>query len=218
MNITSQVSRLLSRPDPVKGVVFDFGGVMTTCTMPERVRPIVDQLGISWSALEEGFAKYRRLMDGGFMGFDEMYRKIWEEAGVTLSEETQAKILEEDMASFMYPNLRTLEWMRNLKSQGYKIGILTNMWADFGVKFRASFPEFIALADAMVISGEEHMYKPMKEIYDLLRTRIGLEAEELLFIDDAPGNCEGARAAGWKALRFRSNEQVESDFRHFLYR
>lgn len=202
----------------IKGVVFDFGGVMTTCTMPERVRPIVDELGIPWKALEDGFAKYRRLMDGGFMEFGEMYRKIWEEAGVTLSEETQARILEEDMASFLYPNLRTLAWMRSLRERGYKIGILTNMWADFGKKFRETFPEFIALADAMVISGEEHMYKPMKEIYDLLRSRIGLEAGELLFIDDAPGNCEGARKAGWKALRFLSNEQVECDFLHGLWK
>ena len=204
--------------EEIKGVVFDFGGVMTTCTMPERVRPIVDELGIPWKALEDGFAKYRRLMDGGFMGFDEMYRKIWEEAGVTLSDEVQARILEEDMASFMYPNLRTLAWMRQLKAEGRKIGILTNMWADFGKKFRETFPQFIELADAMVVSGEEHMYKPMKEIYDLLRDRIGLKAEELLFIDDAPGNCEGARKAGWKALRFISNEQVESDWMHGLWR
>ena len=203
--------------EEIKGVVFDFGGVMTTCTMPERVRPIVDELGIPWQALEDGFAKYRRLMDGGFMGFDEMYRKIWEEAGVTLDEETQARILKEDMASFLYPNLRTLEWMRNLKAKGYKIGILTNMWADFGKKFRETFPQFIELADAMVVSGEEHMYKPMKEIYDLLRDRIGLKSEELLFIDDAAGNCEGARKAGWKALRFISNEQVESDWMHGLW-
>ena len=204
--------------EEIKGVVFDFGGVMTTCTMPERVRPIVDELGIPWKALEDGFAKYRRLMDGGFMGFDEMYRKIWEEAGVTLSDEVQARILEEDMASFLYPNLRTLAWMRRLKAEGYKIGILTNMWADFGRKFRETFPQFIELADAMVVSGEEHMYKPMKEIYDLLRDRIGLKSEELLFIDDAPGNCEGARKAGWKALRFISNEQVESDWMHGLWR
>ena len=204
--------------EEIKGVVFDFGGVMTTCTMPERVRPIVDELGIPWQALEDGFAKYRRLMDGGFMGFDEMYRKIWEEAGVTLDEETQARILKEDMASFLYPNLRTLEWMRDLKAKGYKIGILTNMWADFGKKFRETFPQFIELADAMVVSGEEHMYKPMKEIYDLLRDRIGLKSEELLFIDDAAGNCDGARKAGWKALRFISNDQVECDFLHGLWR
>ena len=203
--------------EEIKGVVFDFGGVMTTCTMPERVRPIVDELGIPWKALEDGFAKYRRLMDGGFMGFDEMYRKIWDEAGVTLSDEVQARILEEDMASFMYPNMRTLAWMRQLKAGGYKIGILTNMWADFGRKFRETFPQFIELADAMVVSGEEHMYKPMKEIYDLLRDRIGLKSEELLFVDDAPGNCEGARKAGWKALRFISNEQVESDWMHGLW-
>ena len=41
----------------IKGVVFDFGGVMTSCTMPERVRPLVKELGVSWQDLEEGFRK-----------------------------------------------------------------------------------------------------------------------------------------------------------------
>lgn len=202
----------------IKGVVFDFGGVMTTCTMPERVRPLVRELGISWEALEAGFAKYRRLMDGGFMEFGEMYRKIWEDAGVTIDDATQAKILEEDTASFLYRNERTLDWMRNLKTKGYRIGILTNMCCDFARRFRETFPDYIALADAMVISGEERMYKPQKAIYDLLSARIGLPPESLLFIDDVKGNCEGARAAGWKALRYISNDQVECDFMHGLWK
>ena len=47
----------------IKGVVFDFGGVMTTCTMPERVRPLVRELGISWEALEAGFTPDAVLTD-----------------------------------------------------------------------------------------------------------------------------------------------------------
>ena len=204
--------------DGIKGVVFDFGGVMTSCTMPERVRPLVKELGVAWQDLEEGFRKYRRLMDADLMPFDEMYRKIWADAGVTIDEATQAKILEEDMASFLYRNERMLAWMRQLKAKGFKIGILTNMCTLLAVHFRESFGDFIALADAMVISGEVHLYKPQKEIYDLLRERIGLKAEELLFVDDVESNCAGARAAGWKALRFISNEQVECDFLHGLWR
>jgi len=202
----------------VKAVVFDFGGVMTSCTMPERVRPLVKELGVSWDELETGFRKYRHLMDANLMPFDEMYRRIWADAGVEIDEATQAKILEEDMASFLYRNERTLAWMRQLKAQGYRIGILTNMCTLLAAHFRESFADFIALADAMVISGEERLYKPQKEIYDLLRARIGLPAEELLFVDDVEKNCAGARAAGWKALRFISNEQVECDFLHELWK
>jgi len=196
----------------IRGCVFDFGGVMTTATMPERVRPLVGELGIEWSALETGFAKYRRLMDGDFMTMDEMYSRIWSDAGIAPSEEVRRRIIEEDQASFMHPNMRTLEWMRSLKSRGFKIGILTNMCSDFARRFRRHFPDFIALADAMVVSGEAKMFKPQREIYDLLRERIGLAAEELCFFDDAEPNCQGARDAGWSAIRFESNDQAERDF------
>ena len=199
----------------ISGVVFDFGGVMTTSTMPERVRKCVAELGIDWRHLASGFAKYRRLMDGGFISFDDMYDLIWADAGLTLSPEVRARIVEEDCASFLegYRNPKTLAWMRALKAEGRKVGILTNMPLFFADRFRQVFADFIAVADAMVISAEERMFKPQRRIYDLLAERIGLKPEELCFIDDVESNCDGARAAGWKVIRFEDNAQVERDFR-----
>ena len=69
----------------IKGCVFDFGGVMTTMTMPERVRPIVQELGIPWSAIEAGFAKYRRQMDGDLISMDEMYDRTFADAGISIT-------------------------------------------------------------------------------------------------------------------------------------
>ena len=196
----------------IGGAVFDFGGVMTSCTMPERVRPLVDELGIPWKALETGFAKYRKLMDADFMTMDEMYDKIWMDAGLKLDAVARARIIEQDVASFLHRDERTLAWMKELKAQGLKIGILTNMCTDFARRFRATFPDFIAVADAMVISGEEHLYKPQREIYDLLASRIGLPASELCFFDDVEANCRGARDAGWQAICFQSIDQARLNF------
>ena len=164
--------------------------------------------------MADGFAKYRRLMDGGFVTMDEMYDLIWADADIALKPEQKARILEEDYASFLegYRNMRTLEWMKALKASGRKIGILTNQPVDFAVRFRKVFPDFIAVADAMVISGDERMFKPQRRIYDLLAARIGLKPENLCFVDDVESNCEGARRAGWKAIRFEDNAQVERDF------
>jgi len=199
----------------VKGVVFDFGGVMTTTTMPSRVRKVTDELGIPWEAVEGGFSRYRRLMDGGFIDIDQMYDLIWADADIVLPDDVRARILEEDYASFMegYRNLRTLEWMRSLKASGFKIGILTNMPPAMAPRFREVFADFIELADAMVVSGDEGMFKPQKRIYGLLQRRIGLEPGELCFVDDVEANCEGARRSGWFAVRFVDNDQVERDFR-----
>ena len=199
---------------PVRAAVFDFGGVMTKTTMPERVRKCAQEFGIPWKCLEDGFAKYRRMTDGGFMTLEEMYDLIWADADLVLSKEMQDRILAEDRASFLdeYINWKTLDWMRALKARGYKIGILTNMPPKFAIDFRRVFKDFIALADAMVISGDEKMFKPQHRIYDLLMKRIGLHADELCFFDDVEENCEAARRAGWNAIRFESNEQVARDF------
>jgi len=200
----------------IRGCVFDFGGVMTTMTMPDRVRPLVKELGLDWKVIEDGFAKYRRQMDGDFMTLEEMYRRIWSDAGIVVSKETNDRILKEDTASFLYRNEDTLALMRSLKSRGFRIGILTNMSSAFGVRFRETFPDFVELADAMVISGEAKMYKPMREIYDLLRERIALPAEELCFFDDVEANCQGARDAGWKTVRFTDCAQAARDFEALL--
>ena len=202
----------------ISGVVFDFGGVMTTSTMPERVRKCTDEFGIDWAHLADGFAKYRRLMDGGFISMDEMYDLIWADADIALGSGQKARILEEDYASFLagYRNMRTLEWMKALKASGRKIGILTNQPVDFAVRFRKVFADFISVSDAMVISGEERMFKPQRRIYDLLSARLGLPPEELCLIDDAESNCEGARRAGWHAVLFEGNDQVERDFRRLV--
>jgi len=203
---------------PTKGVVFDFGGVMTTTTMPSRVKKVTDEFGIDWEILERGFARYRRLMDGGFITIDEMYSLIWADADIQLPEDVRARILEEDYASFMegYRNLQTFEWMRSLKAAGFKIGILTNMPPSMAPRFRKVFADFIELADAVVISGEEGMFKPQKRIYDLMRDRIGLHSDELCFVDDVEANCEGARRSGWHAIRFESAAQAEREFRELF--
>lgn len=199
----------------ISGVVFDFGGVMTTSTMPERVRACAEQFGLNWSDIEQGFARYRRIMDGGFITLEQMYDLIWADANVTVTPEQKAKILEEDFASFLdgYRNLETREWMRELKAAGYRIGILTNMPPAFAIRFREVFADFIEFADAVVVSGEEKMFKPQRRIYDLLRERIDLPAEEICFVDDVEANCDGARAAGWHAVQFADNAQVRRDFK-----
>jgi len=210
--LRSRVSHGICGVRPVRGVVFDFGGVMTTTVMPERVRKVTDALGIDWKILEEGFLRYRRLMDGGFIDLAQMYDNIWADADIRVTPEQQEEILREDTASFLYRNEATLDWMKELKASGKKIGILTNMPPAFAVRFRESFADYISLADAMVISGEAKMFKPQKRIYDLLRDQIGLHSDELCFIDDSEMNCEGARCSGWHAIRFENTAQASRDF------
>ena len=197
----------------IGAVVFDFGGVMTTSTMPRRVMELAAEKGVDWGVIVRGFDAHRAGYDAGRITLGEMYAKIWGDAGLSVSDEVNAAFMKADDASWCCRNERTLDWMRALKGRGFKIGILTNMAPKFAREhFETAFADFISLADAMVISGDEGIVKPQREIYDLLRSRVGLPAGELCFIDDVEKNVAGAVAAGWHAIHFVTNAQVEADF------
>lgn len=201
----------------IEAVVFDFGGVMTTSTMPMRVIELAEAKGIDWGVFKRGFDAHRLDYDAGRITLAEMYDLIWRDAGIAVDAGTNAAFMEADDRSWCYRNERTLAWMKALKSRGFKLGILTNMAPKFAREhFESSFADFIAQADAMVISGDEGIVKPQREIYDLLRERIALPAASLLFVDDLERNVAAARAAGWRAVRFETNDQVEADFERLI--
>ncbi len=200
----------------IKGVVFDFGGVMTPMLMPEMVHRLVENLGVDWDAVVAGYGKYRRQMDGDLITMEEMYRRIWADMKLYLAPAVCRELVDADLCSYFARDLATLELMKDLKARGFKIGILTNMHTRFAVHFRRLFADYIALADAMVISGEEHLYKPQPEIYELMRARMNLSADALVFFDDASENCAAARAAGWQAIRFTSAAQASADFEKLI--
>jgi len=203
--------------------VFDFGGVMSPALYPDLVKPIAEGLGIEWNRIIDGYRKYRQRMDGDLITLREMYSMIFADIGVDVPEDAFAKILEADTATYFARNEDTLAWMRELKSAGFKIGILTNMNTPFSRHFKRVFADFVELADALVVSGEEHLFKPMREIYEVAAKRLGIEPAKICFFDDVEENCQGARNAGWNAIRFsgvaatkKAFKELTSPENHFL--
>ena len=94
----------------------------------------------------------------------------------------------------------TLALMRDLKSVGKKIGVLSNMSVDFHERlFVPRCAEYRALADVEVISGMVRMFKPERPIYDLTAARLELPPEDILFLDDTEVNVLAARELGWRS-------------------
>jgi putative hydrolase of the HAD superfamily len=60
------------------------------------------------------------------------------------------------------------------------------------------------------------MRKPDPGIYELTLERLGVPAEQCIFVDDLELNCEGARAVGMAAVRFERAEQAIPELRSAL--
>ena len=202
----------MSEKNKISACVFDFGGVMTLATMPEGALKVAERLGINRDIITLGYAKYRRQLDGNFITFEEMYDLILADNDIEVAKDDIAELIEADISSFHARNEETVKFMRSLKERGYKIGILTNMPTDFVPRFKKYFSDFIDLADSMVVSGEEKMFKPQRRIYRLMTERLQVEPGEICLFDDVEANCESARSCGWKAIRFSNVDQIAQEF------
>lgn len=196
----------------IRGVVFDFGGVLSRWPREDDMQPVLGRIGLSWDALLKGFGLYRLLFDGGKIDCQEMYAKILADNGIAFTPKLLDELYRYDSASWAHPNPETLVWMKDLKTRGYKVGILTNMSDQFATDyFPQAFAAQIALADAVVISARVKLVKPDRPIYDLMATRIGLAPAELLFIDDMTRNVDAARRYGWNGIVLTTVAQARAE-------
>ena len=105
--------------------------------------------------------------------------------------------------------------MHELKDSGLKMAMLTNNVREWEPLWRSMLP-VDEIFEEIVDSAFVGCRKPEARIYELTLERIGMPAEECLFIDDLEPNIEGAEAAGMKAVHFRDNEQAIGEIRAAL--
>jgi putative hydrolase of the HAD superfamily len=91
--------------------------------------------------------------------------------------------------------------MRELKSRGLRIGLLTNNVKEFGDNWRAMFP-IDEIVEEVVDSSHVGMRKPDREIYELTCARMNVEPAETIFVDDNADNIAAARAYGMETVHF----------------
>lgn len=89
----------------------------------------------------------------------------------------------------------TVEVVRRLRDSGVRTGLLSNSWG-----FSYDREMLDDLFEPIVISGEVGMRKPEQRIFDFAVARLGIDAAQVVFVDDAEPNLVGARRAGLQTV------------------
>ena len=101
---------------------------------------------------------------------------------------------------FAHTPKETIELLQALKTQGIKIGLISNCYSDEAQAIKESvlYPFF----DATVLSYEQGITKPDPEIFRRAVEMLGVSADECLYVGDG-GSKElyAARDAGMKAVQ-----------------
>jgi putative hydrolase of the HAD superfamily len=89
--------------------------------------------------------------------------------------------------------------VRRLREEGYRLALITNNVREGSATWRALVP-VDELFDVVVDSSEVGMRKPNPAIFHHALERLGVAPHAAVFLDDTPGNVEGARRAGLAAI------------------
>ena len=174
----------------LKNIIFDFGGVIC------GYNP--DQLIANFYAPED-CALVKPIIHRNWVDLDHGTVDYWEYAHATadlLPERLRKTTLAffRDWYKFMPPIEATWALIGRLQARGYRCFLLSNAATEFAEHLHL-FPILKALDDT-VVSATIHMLKPNAEIYQYALNKFHIEASETLFVDDMPGNIDGARACG----------------------
>ena len=101
----------------------------------------------------------------------------------------------------------SMDWIRQLKSDGYKVYILSNIPELVHLDNLDDKLRFLKEVDGAVLSYQEQLLKPERRIYEVLCERYGIVPEQAVFFDDKLENVEAAREFGLNAICFKGYEQ-----------
>ncbi len=91
-----------------------------------------------------------------------------------------------------------VDWFAGVRGRGLRAGILSNSGP--GAREAERHWGFEAMTDDIVYSHEVGLGKPDPAVYALTADRLGVEPEQIVFLDDVGVNVDAARAAGWHAV------------------
>lgn len=189
----------------IKNVIFDMGNVLLTYDpqVPlDAYCPDAESKALIRKVLFDGPEWQRR--DKGDLTAAEQYEILKEKVPAEYHEALRRCVFEWMIC--MQPIPATVELVHSLKARGYHCYVISNA----GVEFHDYFRRFgdISVFDGILVSCDVHLLKPSGEIFEHAVRAWGIEPAESLFVDDLPGNVEGARAAGLNAVLFTGDTAV----------
>ena len=206
----------------IEAIVCDFGGVLTTplfaafAAFQDDSGITPEQLGLAMRAgLAEGEEIPLFKLERGEISEDDFIDRLSDGLEPILGHRPHLHHFRQKFWGALEPNEEMIALMRELKTSGLKMAMLTNNVREWEPLWRSMLPVdeiFGEIVDSAFVGCR----KPEARIYELTLERIGMPAGACLFIDDLQPNIEGAEAAGMNAVHFRDNEQAIGEIRGLL--
>lgn len=194
---------------PIANIIFDLGGVLLDIDYNLTVESF-KELGVPY--FEEVFSKFQqdRVTDNfekGVISDNDFRNHIRDVAGINYDDESIDRAWNAMLLQFPP---KKIEWLKELKSKGYKIFLLSNTniihFRSFTHSFEVLFgTAFDSLFDRAYYSHQLGMRKPEKEIFGKVLNDFELQPAETLYVEDSKQNADAAKPLGFECVLIETN-------------
>jgi putative hydrolase of the HAD superfamily len=193
----------------IRGVLFDFGGVITTSPFEAFARFEVEQ-GLpahfirtvnatnpdtnAWAQLE------RSEID------TDAFVSLWSAEALRLGYQVDARAVLQCLAGRVRPEM--VAAIVSCRDAGLKVACLTNNFGSAGTTHSPEAAAIYELFDAVLESRVLGVRKPDPRFYELACEVVGVAPAEAIFLDDLGINLKPARTMGMHTIKVVTSEQA----------
>jgi putative hydrolase of the HAD superfamily len=188
----------------IKAFIFDFFGVIGASTY----QLIAESIDIKTPEQLTAISDLHKSIDNGFVNQEQFLHQYAEIAGITYEE--FLKIYHNSNNRFSVSE-KLIEFIGTLKSDGYKIGLLSNVNKEAFEEFVKPIVSKNKYFDEVMPSFKTGLVKPALEAFLVMADKLGVEPEECVMVDDLELNAHAAEAAGLKAIVYKNFHQFKDE-------
>jgi epoxide hydrolase-like predicted phosphatase len=206
---------------PVRAVVFDFGGVIIT-PITKGITELAERNGVD-----------PRTMLELLIGPDETGDHPWHQAErgeltvaeiqaglATYATEAGIELSGDEIEVLLVPaysiNEPVVARIKSLRAEGIKTGLLTNTFAEFRSTMERDLD--LDLFDVVIESFAVGSRKPERDIYDAMAAGLGVDHEEIVYLDDFHQNLGPADDLGWRTIHVTDVTTALAELDHLVGR
>lgn len=192
----------------IKAIIFDIGGVLEITPDLGPDKKWEQKLNLQPGELNQRLGDVWRDGSVGTISIEQVHQSIGEIMNWDKSQ------VNEFMDDVWHEYLGTLngelaEYFRGLRPK-YQTAIISNSFVGAREK-EANHYQFDTICDLIIYSHEVGLRKPDPRIFSLACERLGLQPNEVIFVDDHKEVYASAVEMGMHCIEFRDNAQVIAD-------
>ena len=179
---------------PNRVVVFDYGEVISLSPSEADRATILSIAGVEGDAFWASYWQHRNDLDQGRVSVPEYWAKIAADTGASWKPSTVYALWVADFRGWFSVEPGTIDLIADLHAGGTRVALLSNAGFDFAGPFR--FSPMGQYFERMFVSAEMDSIKPDAAIYREVATELGIELDQMVFIDNRKVNTDAAAALG----------------------